>query len=147
MGIIGINDLTTSSSVTTRDSLSELNSPLTVPSVVGLERRIVGRCREARTILGNVRKLTSLTAVTTQPIMNEFDWHSLLRQFTMPHDAGIGILCRQFLEEGEHRSLLGFSPGIVSTTFLIETAFVANAEGTTVVMTGMSTTDIFDLYG
>ena len=128
MGIIGINDLTTSSSVTTRDSLSELISPLTVPSVVGLERRIVGRCREARTILGNVRKLTSLTAVTTQPIMNEFDWHSLLRQFTMPHDAGIGILGRQFLEEGEHRSLLGFSPGVIRMTFFIETAFVADAE-------------------
>lgn len=104
MGIIGVNDLTTSSSVTTRDSLSELDAPLAAPSVGGLERRIVVRCREARTIFGYVRK------------------------FTVAHDAGIWILCRQFLEEGEHGSLLGFSPGIVSTTFLIETTFVTNAE-------------------
>lgn len=60
----------------------------------------------------------------------------------MAHDAGVGILCRQFLEQGEHRSFLGFSPGVVRTTFLIETTFVANAERATVVMTGMSTTDI-----
>ena len=73
-------------------------------TIRGLERGVVGRCWETGTILGDVRKLT------------------------MAHDAGIGILGRQFLEEGEHRSLLGFSPGVVRTTFLIETAFVADAE-------------------
>ena len=60
----------------------------------------------------------------------------------MTYDAGIGILCRQFLEEGEHGSLLGFSPGIVGPTFFIKTAFIANAEGTTVVVTGVGSTDI-----
>ena len=60
----------------------------------------------------------------------------------MAHDTGIGILCRQFLEQGEHRGLLGFSPGVVGTTFLIETALVANAERTAVIMAGMNTTDI-----
>lgn len=60
----------------------------------------------------------------------------------MTHDAGIGILCRQFLEQGEHGSLLGFSPSIIGPTFLIETAFVANAERTAVVMAGMNATDI-----
>ena len=60
----------------------------------------------------------------------------------MAYDAGIGILCRQFLEQGEHGSLLGFSPGVVGTTFLIKTTFVANAEGTIVVVAGMSATDI-----
>lgn len=104
MGIIGVNDLTTSSSVTTRDSLSELDSPLAAPSVGGLERRIVGRSLEARTILGYVRK------------------------FIVAHDAGIGIFCRQFLEQGEHGSLLGLCSGVVWTTFLIKTALVANAE-------------------
>lgn len=60
----------------------------------------------------------------------------------MTHDAGIGIFCRQFLEQGEHRGLLGFSPGIIGMTFFIETALVANAEGATVVVAGMSSTDI-----
>ena len=46
----------------------------------------------------------------------------------MAHDTGIGILCRQFLEQGEHRGLLGFSPGVIGMTFLIETTFVADAE-------------------
>ena len=60
----------------------------------------------------------------------------------MAYDAGIGILCRQFFEEGEHGSLLGFSPGVVGTAFLIETTFVANAERAMVVVAGMSSTDI-----
>ncbi len=60
----------------------------------------------------------------------------------MAYDAGIGILCRQFLEQGEHRSFLGFSPGVIGATFLIETAFVANTEGATVVVAGMNATDI-----
>ena len=69
-----------------------------------LERGVVGRCQKARTILGDM-------------------W-----QFTMTHDAGIGILGGQILEQGEHGSLLGLSPGVVGTTFLIEAAFVADAE-------------------
>ena len=60
----------------------------------------------------------------------------------MAYDAGIGILCRQFLEEGEHGSLLGFSPSVVSTTFFIETTFVANAERAMVVVAGVGSTDI-----
>ena len=60
----------------------------------------------------------------------------------MTHDAGIGILCRQFLEQGVHRSFLGFSPSVVRTAFLIKTAFVANAKRATIVVAGMSTTDI-----
>ena len=118
MGIIGVNNLTTSSSVTTRDSLSELGSPLAVPSVGGLETGVVSGCLKTRTILGYVR------------------------QFTMPHDAGIGILCRQFLEQGKHGSLLGVSTSVVRTTFLIETTFITDAERALVVVDGMSTTDI-----
>ncbi len=84
----------------------------------GLETSVVSRCLEARTILGYVRK------------------------FTMTHNVGIWILCRQFLEQGVHGSLLGLSPGIVWTPFLIETTFVANAKRATIVVAGMSTTDI-----
>ena len=46
----------------------------------------------------------------------------------MPHDPGIRIVCRQILEQGEHRSLLRFSPSVVRTTLLIETTFIANAK-------------------
>lgn len=60
----------------------------------------------------------------------------------MTYDTGIGILGGQFLEQGEHRSLLGLSPGVIRTTFLIEPALVADAERATVVVTGMSATDI-----
>ena len=65
-----------------------------------------------------------------------------MRNLTMAYDAGIGILCRQFLEQGEHRSLLGLSPGVIRMTFLIETALVADTEIATVVVAGMSPTDI-----
>ena len=72
-------------------------------TIRGLER-VVGRCLKARTILDDVRKLA------------------------MAHDAGIGILGRQFLEQGEHGSLLGLSPSVIGSALLIETTFVADAE-------------------
>ena len=65
----------------------------------------------------------------------------------MAYDTCIGILLSQLPEQGEHRSLLSLSPGIGRTTFLIETAFVANAEGTVVVMPSMSPTDILGENG
>ena len=46
----------------------------------------------------------------------------------MPYDPGIRIVCRQILEQGEHRSLLRFSPSVIWTPLLIETTFIANAE-------------------
>ena len=73
-------------------------------TIRGLETGVVGRGWEARTCLGDVR------------------------QFTVAYDVGVGILCGQFLEQSEHGSLLGLSPGVVWTTFLIETTFVADAE-------------------
>jgi hypothetical protein len=65
-----------------------------------------------------------------------------VREFTMAHDTGIRILCRQFLEQGKHGSLLGVSTSVVRTTFLIETTFITDAERALVVVDGMSTTDI-----
>ena len=63
-------------------------------------------------------------------------------KFVMTYDTGIGVLRDEVLEEGEHRCLLSLGPGIYSTAFLIQTAFVADAERTTVVVAGMSPTDI-----
>ena len=60
----------------------------------------------------------------------------------MGHDAGRRILCRQFLEQGKHGSLLGVSTSVARTTFLIETTFITDAERALVVVDGMSTTDI-----
>ena len=65
-----------------------------------------------------------------------------VREFTMAHDTGIRILCRQFLEQGKHGSLLGVSTSVARTTFLIETTFITDAERALVVVDGMSTTDI-----
>ena len=60
----------------------------------------------------------------------------------MPNDPGIRILGRQFLEQGEHRSLLGLSPGVGRTPLLIQPTLVADTERATVVVAGMSPTDI-----
>ena len=68
-------------------------------------------------------------------------------KFTVTHDTSIGVLLSQILEQGEHRSLLGFSTGIGRSAFLVQTALVTDAEGTTVVVTGMSTTDILRKNG
>ena len=87
-------------------------------TICGLEIGVVSRCQEARTILGD------------------------MRQFTMPNDPGIRILGRQFLEQGEHRSLLGLSPGVGRTPLLIQPTLVADTERATVVVAGMSPTDI-----
>ena len=65
-----------------------------------------------------------------------------VREFTMAHDTGIRILCRQFLEQGKHGSLLGVSTSVVRTSFLIKATFITDAEGALVVVDGMSTTDI-----
>ena len=46
----------------------------------------------------------------------------------MTYDTGIGILGGQFLEKGEHGSLLGLGSGIGRMAGDIETAFVANTE-------------------
>ena len=60
----------------------------------------------------------------------------------MPNDPGIRILGRQFPEQGEHRSLLGLSPGVGRTPLLIQPTLVADTERATVVVAGMSPTDI-----
>jgi hypothetical protein len=78
---------------------------------------------EARTTLGNVR------------------------EFTMPHDTGLRIFLGQFLEQGIHRSLLGFSPSVGRAPLLIQTTFIANAERTAVVVAGMSDSDILGENG
>ena len=60
----------------------------------------------------------------------------------MADDAGVGVFGCQVFEEGEHRCLLGLGTGIGRTAILVETALVADAERTTVVVTGMGSTDV-----
>ena len=60
----------------------------------------------------------------------------------MADDAGVGVFGCQVFEQGEHRCLLGLSTGVGRTAILVETALVANAERTTVVVTGMGSTYI-----
>ena len=60
----------------------------------------------------------------------------------MTHDTGLGIFFGKIPEQSEHRSFLGFSPSVGGSAFLVQTALITDAERTTVVVTGMNTTDI-----
>ena len=59
----------------------------------------------------------------------------------MSHDAGSGIFSPQCFQQGPEGCFLEFRTGVSSTTFLIQSAFIDNAEGTVVIATGMSTSD------
>lgn len=65
----------------------------------------------------------------------------------MADDAGFGILGSQILQQVEHGLLLGLSASVISAAFGIETAFIADSEGTAVVVAGMSPTDVLGENG
>ena len=87
-------------------------------STLGLKGGVVGAWDEAGTVFRDVGEL---------PVAD---------------DAGVGVFGCQVFEQGEHRCLLSLGTGIVGTAFLVETALVADAERTTVVMAGMGSTDV-----
>ena len=84
-------------------------------------------------------QLTWSTAVATQPRTNEFDWHSLLRQFTMSDNLGIRIVLFQRDEQRVESELLGWCPGVGGAAFLIEATLVADADGVGIIMPGVGT--------
>ena len=88
-------------------------------------------------------ELTLSTAVTTQPRTNEFDWHSLLRQFTVAEDEGIRIVDLQTAEQGNEGGTLGRSTGVGITAFLVQPSFIADADGMGIIMAGMHANLIF----
>ena len=65
----------------------------------------------------------------------------------MADDAGLGVLDGQILQQVKHGLLLGLGASVISAAFGIETAFVADAEGTAVVVAGMSPTDVLGENG
>ena len=65
----------------------------------------------------------------------------------MADDTGIGILCRQILQEIVHRRLLGCRTGIVGLAVDIEAALIADAERTVVVVASVGSTDILGQDG
>ena len=67
-------------------------------------------------------------------------------EFTMAHDLGIGIIRLQGSKQGDEGSTLGRCPGVGSTAFLIQTSFIADADGMGIVMAGMYA-DLFFITG
>lgn len=61
-------------------------------------------------------------------------------EFTVAHDTGIGIFLGQVLQELVHSMLLGFGTGVGSVAFCVDASFVADANRTVVVVSGMGTT-------
>ena len=64
-------------------------------------------------------------------------------QLTMAHDGGIGIVFLEGTEEGdEGRTLFGGS-GVGGLTFLVQTSFIADADGMGIVVSGMHANLLF----
>jgi hypothetical protein len=57
----------------------------------------------------------------------------------MAYDAGLGILLCQILQQFIESMLLGFGAGVASLAFLIQSAFIHNAERAVIVMSGVYT--------
>ena len=60
----------------------------------------------------------------------------------MAEDAGVRIITSKILQQLIERVLLGRSTHVVSMAVLVQTTFVDNAEGTVVVVAGVSALDI-----
>lgn len=58
----------------------------------------------------------------------------------MAHDAGVGILLGQVLQELVHSMLLGFGASVGGVAFSVDTSFVADADRTVVVVPGVGAT-------
>jgi hypothetical protein len=84
---------------------------------------IVLACYKSRTNLGNVR------------------------EFTVTDDASLRVLGGQILQQVEHGFLLGIGASIGNAAFSIDTALIADTEGTAVVVAGMSPTDVLGENG
>ena len=67
-------------------------------------------------------------------------------EFTVAHNLSIRIILLQGAEQGDEGSTLGWCPGIVSSTFLIQPALITDADGVGIVMAGMHA-DLFLITG
>ena len=64
-------------------------------------------------------------------------------QFAVADDLGIGVIDLQTSEQGDEGSTLGRSAGVGSSSFLVKTTLVADADGVGIVMPGMGTDHLF----
>lgn len=60
-----------------------------------------------------------------------------MREFAVAHDTGIGIFLGQVLQKLVHGMLLCFGTGIGGVTFSVDASFVADADRTVVVVSGV----------
>ena len=58
-------------------------------------------------------------------------------EFTVAHDTGIRVVDHQTAEQGNECGTLGWSAGVGITAFLIQSAFITDADGVGIVMSGM----------
>ena len=58
-------------------------------------------------------------------------------EFTVAHDTGIRVVDHQTAEQGNECGTLGWSAGVGITAFLIQSAFITDADGVAIVMSGM----------
>ena len=63
-------------------------------------------------------------------------------ELIVAEDAGVRIIISEILQQLIERVFLGHSTGVVSMAVLVQATFVDNAEGTVVVVTGVSALDI-----
>ena len=68
-------------------------------------------------------------------------------QIAVAHDAGFGIVFAKILQQREEGVLLFLGTRVGSLAFLIETAFIADGDGTVVVVPGMDALDRFGQNG
>ena len=64
-------------------------------------------------------------------------------QFAMSHDLGIGVIDLQGSEQGDEGCTLGRGTGVFSTTFLVETTLVTDADRMGIVVSGMGSNHLF----
>ena len=67
-------------------------------------------------------------------------------EFAVAHDAGIRVDDHQTAEQGNEGRTLGWSTGVGITAFLVQTSFIADANGVGIVMSGMHA-DLFLVAG
>ena len=63
-------------------------------------------------------------------------------KFAMPHDANLWVIPSKRLQQLIECLLLGRRSGVIIVALGVDTAFIADADGTAVVIPGMNTTHI-----
>ena len=108
----------------------------------GLQRGVLLRGQEVGTGLGDVRQLTLSTAVATRQRASELALLSLLRQFAVAENLGVGVVRLQGLQQGPQGVLLGFGARVGRMAVGEQAALVADTDAVGVEVAGMGTDEV-----